>query len=97
VEESFLFLSKNKSWQVPNWLLPQQLLNHGHYIVSLANLCRWLAEKAISLGVEIYPGFAGAKILFDDNNVVRGVATGEMGVAKNGAHKTEYVQGVELQ
>lgn len=96
-EESFLFLSKNKSWQVPNWLLPQQLLNHGHYIVSLANLCRWLAEKAISLGVEIYPGFAGAKILFDDNNVVKGVATGEMGVAKNGAHKTEYVQGVELQ
>lgn len=96
-EDRLLFLTENKSWRVPRGLLPQQLLNHGNYIVSLANLCRWLAEKAAAMGVEIYPGFAGAKILFDNNNRVRGVATGAKGVAKNGEHKPEYLEAVELQ
>jgi electron-transferring-flavoprotein dehydrogenase len=95
-KDQFLFLSENKSWQVPHWFLPSQLKNHGNYIVSLANLCRWLATQALALGVEIFPGFAAAKILFDENNRVKGIATGEMGVAKNGMHKPEYAEAVEL-
>lgn len=95
-EEQFLFLSKNKSWRAPNWLLPKQLQNQGNYTASLGNLCRWLAEQASGLGVEIYPGFAAAKVLYDANNRVSGIITGEMGVAKDGAHKPEYVAGMEL-
>lgn len=95
-EERFLFLGKKRSWRIPNKLLPKQLQNQGNYTGSLANLCRWLSEQAIALGVEIYPGFAAAKILYDDNKRVRGVITGEMGVAKDGSHRPEHIEGVEL-
>ena len=70
--------------------------NHGCYIVSLGNVCRWLGQQAEALGVEIYPGFAAAEILYDDHGAVRGVATGDMGVAKDGTHKPDYQPGMEL-
>ena len=70
--DQFLFLSEKRSWQAPHWLLPRQFHNHGNYIASLGNLCRWLAEQAVALGVEIYPGFAAAKLLFNDNNRIQG-------------------------
>jgi electron-transferring-flavoprotein dehydrogenase len=70
--------------------------NHGNYIVSLGNVCRWLAERAEALGVEIYPGFPATEVLYDEAGHVRGVATGDMGVAKDGAHKPDYQPGMEL-
>ena len=70
--------------------------NHGNYIVSLGNVCQWLAQQAEALGVEIYPGFAAAEVLYTDTGAVRGVATGDMGVAKDGTHKPEYQPGMEL-
>ncbi len=96
-EDHFLFLTKKSSFRVPNWLLPKQLQNHGNYTGSLGHLCRWLAEQATALGVEIYPGFAAANVLYDQDNRVVGIVTGEMGVAKDGSHKPEYTEGVELQ
>ncbi len=70
--------------------------NHGNYIASLGNVCRWLAQQAEALGVEIYPGFPAAEVLFGDGGAVRGVATGDMGVARDGSHKAEYQPGMEL-
>lgn len=95
-EERFLFLGKTRSWRLPHCFLPQQLRNQGNYTGSLANLCRWLAQQATALGVEIYPGFAAAKVIYDENNRVQGIVTGAMGVAKNGSHKPEYAEGMEL-
>lgn len=94
--EEFLFLNEKKSWKMPQWLLPKQLTNHGNYIISLENLCRWLAEQAQNLGVEIYPGFTAAKLLFHEDGSVKGVATGDMGIAKDGSHRVEYAPGVEI-
>lgn len=71
--------------------------NAGNYIVSLGNFCRWLAEQAEQLGVEIFPGFAAAEVLYDDKNNVRGVVTGDMGVAADGSHKADYTPGMELR
>ena len=71
--------------------------NHGNYIVSLGNLCRWLGEQATELGVEIYPGFAAAEVLYDDKGAVTGVATGDMGVGKNGEPTDRFTRGMELQ
>ena len=69
--------------------MPRLMHNHGNYIVSLGNVCRWLAQQAEALGVEIYPGFAAAEVLYDEDGSVKGVATGDMGVAKDGEHKAE--------
>jgi electron-transferring-flavoprotein dehydrogenase len=71
--------------------------NHGNYVVSLGNVCRWLATKAESLGVEIYPGFAAAEVLYDANGAVAGVATGDMGIGKDGTHKNSFTRGMELR
>ncbi len=95
-EDRFLVLTEQKSHRIPNWSLPPLMDNHGCYIASLGNLCRWLGQQAETLGIEIYPGFAAAEILYDDNGAVRGVATGDMGVAKDGAHKSDYQPGMEL-
>jgi len=95
-EDRFLILSQDKAYRIPNRLLPPLMSNHGNYIVSLGNVCRWLGQQAEALGVEIYPGFAAAEVLYDDDGHVRGVATGDMGVAKDGTHKPEYQQGMEL-
>ena len=72
---------------------PPQMHNRGNYIISLGNLCRWLAEQAENLGVEIFPGFAAAEVLYDDAGAVRGIATGDMGVAIDGEHKASFEPG----
>ena len=95
-EDRFLVLKEKKSRRMPNWTLPPLMNNHGNYIVSLGNVCRWLGQQAEALGVEIYPGFAAAEVLFNDDGSVKGVATGDMGVAKDGTHKSDYAEGMEL-
>jgi electron-transferring-flavoprotein dehydrogenase len=96
-QEKFLFLTAKGSFGVPVGLMPGQFKNHGNYIVSLGNVCRWLAEQAEGLGAEIYPGFAAAEVLTDDAGRVTGVATGDMGVAKDGTRKDGYQPGMELR
>ena len=80
-EDRFCWLSQRHAVRLPSPLMPPLLSNHGSYIVSLGNVCRWLAERAEALGVEIYPGFAAVEVLFDANGAVTGVATGDMGIA----------------
>ncbi|MBI4739996.1 MAG: electron transfer flavoprotein-ubiquinone oxidoreductase [Betaproteobacteria bacterium] len=95
-EDRFLILTESGGIQVPNWLLPGCFQNGGNYVISLGNLCRWLGEQAEALGVEIYPGFAGAEILYDDNGAVKGVATGDMGLRKDGSRGPAYQPGMAL-
>jgi electron-transferring-flavoprotein dehydrogenase len=95
-KDRFLYLTGAKSFSLPNVLMPPLMSNHGTYVVSLGNICRWLAEQAEAVGVEVYPGFAAAEILYDDRGAVRGVATGDMGVASDGSHKDTYMRGMEL-
>jgi electron-transferring-flavoprotein dehydrogenase len=92
-DDRFLFLTKSRAFRLPT---PPQMHNHGNYIISLGNLCRWLGKEAEALGVEIYPGFAAAEVLFDDSGRVRGVATGARGVGKDGEPTANYQEGVEL-
>lgn len=96
-KEKFLFLSKNKSLSWPTWLLPSVQKNHNNYIISLANLCRWLATEAENLGVEIFPGFAASKILYSEDNKVIGVQTGDMGIDKNGNKKDSFEPGINIK
>ena len=95
-DEKFLFLTEGGAVRLPNFLLPPQLNNHGNYIVSLGNLCRWLASQAEVMGVEIFPGFAAAEVVYNDRGDVKGVATGDMGVARDGSRKPEFQPGMEL-
>lgn len=95
-DEKFLFLTEGRAVRLPNFLLPPQLNNHGNYIVSLGNLCRWLASQAEEMGVEIFPGFAAAEVVYNDRGDVKGVATGDMGVARDGSRKPEFQPGMEL-
>ena len=95
-EDEFLFLSPTGSHKTPEWLLPECFQNHGNYIVSLGNVARWLGEQAEALGVEIFPGFAAAEVLYDDKGAVRGVATGNMGVGRDGQPTDQFQQGMEL-
>jgi|TARA_B100001741_G_scaffold97221_1_gene79644 electron-transferring-flavoprotein dehydrogenase len=95
-KEKFLFLSKTKSLSWPTWLLPKVQQNHNNFIISLANLCRWLAEQAEALGVEIFPGFPASEILYNDDGSVKGVATQDMGLDKQGNKKDSYEPGMEL-
>ena len=95
-DDRFLVLSESHARRLPNWMLPRLMSNHGMYIVSLGNVCRWLGQQAEALGVEIYAGFPAAEVLYDERGAVRGVATGEMGVAKDGSHKASYQAGMEL-
>lgn len=95
-EDRFLFLSQTGATKTPNWMLPKCFQNHGNYVVSLANVCRWLGTQAEALGVEIYPGFAAAEVLFDDNGAVKGVATGDMGIGKHGEKTSRHQPGMEL-
>ena len=95
-EDRFLFLSPSSAWKVPDWLLPACFANHGNYVASLGNLCRWLGGEAEAAGVEIYPGFAAAEVLFTDDGRVRGVATGDMGIGKSGEKTARYQPGIEL-
>ena len=95
-EDRFLFLSRESSWKVPDWMLPGCFKNHGNYVASLGNVCRWLGTQAEALGVEIYPGFAAAEVLFTEDGKVRGVATNDMGVGKSGERTARYQPGIEL-
>ncbi len=95
-DDKFLILTEEDSYSLPNFAMPPLLNNHGMYIVSLGNVCRWLAEQAEALGVEIYPGFAAAEVLYHDDGSVKGVATGDMGVGRDGQPKDEYAPGMEL-
>ena len=95
-DDQFLFLTKAGSYRFPNFLMPRLMNNHGNYIVSLGDVCRWLGQQAEALGVEIYPGFAAAEVLYNDDGAVKGVATGDMGVSKTGEHKDTYTPGMEL-
>ena len=84
-DDRFYWLSAGGALRLPNFAMPPLMNNHGNFIVSLGSVCRWLATKAEALGVEIYPGFAAAEVLFDDDGAVAGVATGDMGIGKNKA------------
>jgi len=95
-DEKFLLLTEKGSRSIPIGLLPAQTHNQGNYIVSLGNVCRWLAEQAEALGAEVYPGFAAAEVLYDEQGRVRGVATGDMGIARNGEKKPTWEPGMEL-
>ena len=95
-KDRFRLLGPAGAIPLPNFIMPPLMNNHGNYIASLGNLCRWMAEKAEGLGVEIYPGFAAAEVLYDGNGAVRGVATGDMGVGKDGQAKDSYMRGMAL-
>jgi electron-transferring-flavoprotein dehydrogenase len=94
--DQFLFLTKQSSYRVPNWILPACFKNEGNYIISLAHLTRWLGEQAEALGVDVFPGFAAAEILYNENGAVRGVATGSMGITKSGERSDHFQLGMEL-
>jgi electron-transferring-flavoprotein dehydrogenase len=96
-DDRFYWLSAARAVRLPGFMLPPLMSNHGNYVVSLGNVSRWLATRAEALGVEIYPGFAAAEVLFDGNGAVAGVATGDMGVAKDGHHKDGFTRGMELR
>jgi electron-transferring-flavoprotein dehydrogenase len=95
-DDRFYWLSAKSALRLPNKLMPPLMSNHGAFVVSLGNVCRWLAGKAEALGVEIYPGFAAAEVLYDDNGAVTGIATGDMGLGKNGEPKDSFTRGMEL-
>jgi electron-transferring-flavoprotein dehydrogenase len=92
-EDRLLFLTESGSWKLPT---PPQMSNHGNYIISLGNLARWLGEQAEALGVEIYPGFAAAELLYHEDGSVKGVATGDLGIGKDGEQTHNFQPGMEL-
>ncbi len=95
-EDQFLFLTETKAVKTPNWLLPACFQNHGNYVISLANVVRWLGQQAEALGVEIFPGFPAAEVLYNDDGSVKGVATGNMGVDRHGQPTAAFQLGMEL-
>ena len=96
-EDNFYLLSEKGGFRLPNFLMPKLMNNHGNFVGSLGNVVRFLATEAEALGVEIYPGFAGAEVLYGENGEVLGVATGDMGVARDGHHKDSYTRGMDLR
>ena len=96
-DDRFYYLGETGSVRLPNVMMPPLMSNHGNYIVSLGEVCRWLGQKAEALGVEIYPGFAAAEVLYDANSAVAGVATGDMGIGKNNEPKDGFTRGMELR
>ena len=96
-QDQFLFLTEDRSYSVPEWLLPECFQNKGNYIVSLANVTRWLGQQAEALGVEIFPGFPAADILYDAQGAVCGVVTGAMGLDKEGNPTEQFQLGMELR
>jgi electron-transferring-flavoprotein dehydrogenase len=95
-DDAMVFLSETGSFRVPNFALPKVFHNHGNYVLSLGNLVRWLAQQAEAAGVEIFPGFPAAEVLYDENGAVKGVATGNMGVGKDGEPTDSFQLGMEL-
>ncbi|MEQ1696552.1 MAG: electron transfer flavoprotein-ubiquinone oxidoreductase [Hyphomicrobiaceae bacterium] len=95
-QDKFLFLGHSGDITLPNWMMPPLMNNHGNYIVSLGALTKWLGEHATELGVEIYPGFAASEIVYNADGSVKGVATGDMGLDREGHPKDSFVRGMEL-
>ncbi len=95
-DDIYVLRSAQSAIRVPGLFVPKTMHNEGNYVISLGNLCRWLATQAEALGVEIFPGFAAAEVLYDDNGAVKGIATGDMGIGVHGEHKDTYTQGMEL-
>jgi len=95
-EDRFLFLTESSSLRTPNFLLPGCFKNHGNYVVSLGNVCRWLGQQAEGLGVEIFPGFAATEVLLNEAGKVKGVATGDMGIGRDGEKTAAWQPGMEL-
>lgn len=95
-DDIYVLKNGDSGQKVPNFFVPKTMHNEGNYIVSMGNLCRWLAEQAEALGVEIYPGFAAAEVLYHEDGSVKGIATGDMGVSHTGEHKDSYTPGMEL-
>ena len=95
-DEKMMFLSASGANSVPGLFLPPPMHNKGNYIISLGNLCRWLGEQAEAMGVEVYPGFAAAEILYGENGAIKGIATGDMGVLEDGQPGPNYQPGMEL-
>jgi len=96
-DDRFYWLGPAGALRIPNLLMPPLMSNHGNFIVSLGNVCRWLAAKAEGLGVEIYPGFAAVEVLYGPNGEVVGIATGDMGIGRDGAPKPSFTRGMELR
>jgi len=96
-DDRFLFLTESSAIKLPNMFMPRLMNNHGNYIVSLGNVCRWLAAQAEALGVELYPGFAASEVLYDEKGAVVGVATGDMGIGRDGEKTAGYEPGIELR
>lgn len=96
-DDRFYGLSATSSIRLPNFMMPPLMSNHGNYIVSLGNVCRWLATEAESLGVEIYPGFAAVDVLYNADGAVAGIATGDMGIGKDGKPTDNFTRGMELR
>ncbi len=95
-DDRFYYLSETGGIRIPNFIMPPLMNNHGNYIVSLGNVCRWLGQQAEALGVEVYPGFAAAEVAYHENGAVKGIITGDMGVARDGSHKDSYTPGMGL-
>ena len=95
-DDAMIFLGEKSALRTPNFLLPDCFQNHGNYIVSLGNVTRWLGQQAEALGVEIFPGFTAAEVLYDDKGSVKGVATGNMGISKEGEPTADFQLGMEL-
>ncbi|MEZ5852308.1 MAG: electron transfer flavoprotein-ubiquinone oxidoreductase [Hyphomicrobiaceae bacterium] len=96
-KDTFIYLGPAGEMRLPNMMMPPLMNNHGNYIASLGNICRWMGEQAGELGVEIYPGFAASEVLYDDNGAVVGVATGDMGISKDGQPNANFTRGVEIR
>ena len=95
-EDRFMFLTKSSGFKTPNWMLPDSFKNHGNYIISLSDVTKWLGVQAENLGVEIFPGFAASEVLFEDQNRVKGIATGNLGISKEGEVTDQFQLGMEL-
>ena len=95
-DDIYVLRNAQSSIKVPNAFSPKTMHNHGNYIISLGNLCRWLAEQAEAMGVEIFPGFAAAEVVYNEDGSVKGIATGDMGIGLNGEQKDSYMPGMEL-
>ena len=95
-DEILLLPDASKARKIPGFFAPKTMHNQGNYIISLGNLCRWLAQQAEALGVEIFPGFTASEVVYDDNGAVKGIATGDMGVSADGQQKDSYMPGMEL-
>ena len=96
-EDKFIYLGPSGDVRLPNFAMPPLMNNHGNYVGSLGSVCRWLGEQAAELGVDIYPGFAACEVVYDGKGAVVGVATGDMGVSKDGIHKDTFTRGMELR